>query len=85
MQSPEAFLRGEQGVAAYGGSSILFGTFHLSHSLFGFGGSAFYGSFASCKCIVQQEVDDADIENTVIIIPTLADIVTHDELVSFWA
>ena len=30
-------------------SPILFGTFHLSHSLFGFGGSGFYGSFASCN------------------------------------
>ena len=34
----------------------------------------------SDKRIIQQEVDDADIENAVIVIPTLADVMTHDDL-----
>ena len=34
----------------------------------------------SDKHIIQQEVDDADIENTVVIIPTLANVMTHDNL-----
>ena len=34
----------------------------------------------SDECVVQQEVDNADIENAVVVIPTLADIVTHNDL-----
>ena len=30
--------------------------------------------------VVQQEVDDADIENAIVIIPTLADVVPHNDL-----
>ncbi len=41
--------------------------------------SSFVGN-ASDKRIIQQEVDDADIENAVVVIPTLADVMTHDHL-----
>ena len=41
--------------------------------------SSFAGS-ASDKRVIQQEVDDADIENAVVIIPTLANVMTHDDL-----
>ena len=41
--------------------------------------SSFAGS-ASDKRIIQQEVDDADIENAVFVIPTLANVMTHDDL-----
>ena len=32
------------------------------------------------KRVIQQEVDDADIEDAVVIIPTLANVMTHDNL-----
>ena len=32
------------------------------------------------KRVIQQEVNDADIENAVIIIPTLTNIMTHNDL-----
>ena len=32
------------------------------------------------KRVIKQEVDDADIENAVVIIPTLANVMTHDNL-----
>ena len=32
------------------------------------------------KRVIEQEVDDADIENAVVIIPTLANVMTHDDL-----
>ena len=34
----------------------------------------------SDKHVIQQEVDNSDIENTVVIIPTLANVMTHDNL-----
>lgn len=36
----------------------------------------------SNQCTVQQEVDNINIENAAVIIPTLVDVVTHLELLS---
>ena len=33
----------------------------------------------SDKRVIQQEVDDADIENAIVIIPALANVMTHDD------
>ena len=41
-------------------------------------GSSF--SFESNKRVVQQKVDDADIEDAVLIIPTLTNIMAHNDL-----
>ena len=34
----------------------------------------------SDKRVIKQEVDDADIENAIVIIPTLTNVMTHDDL-----
>lgn len=33
------------------------------------------------ECIVQKEVNDVDVKDTIVIIPTLADVVAHND---FW-